>query len=695
MATALLRPVPHECPPTIALPGSSWKLLPLTRTDFVFAFVFALLAIAARIPFILTAETILHHDEATVGLMAQDISEGARLPIYFYGQRYMGALEAYIIAGIWPLFEDPVIPLRLGPALVLSVLVPVQYLMFARWFGRRGGRWAALATILAPPMIAQWTIAARGGYIEVMLLGVLIWWSYAEWFVCRPESTAWRKTVFGLLVGLGFWLNATVLAFLFPVALHALLGRPLSALRAHPRAANWLARFDRMTRGYPVALPFVVVSLAVLASCLGSVVVTPAGVEFQLLFHLLPQSVVLLVAMTLVAIVALRLVRCPARMHWLRERVNAFAPLILGAVAGLSPAILYVVGKSLSGEPLEDCIPLGFRPFWTIGQTGVFAVHGLPVLFSADPAAYLQLATSVDPYVYPLARGNVFSEGLTSVVALLSGTALMTVFAVCVASRGGRRLLPACQLQAGDVGPTGFLLLAMAGFVGLYLFSGCSFSLSSICYLGPMGPGFRWRMAAFGWMAKQQRLKMVCVGVLLAAWVLGQFEMLSQLGARHPVRPLAECLMTKGVDHAIAEKHDAILVSFFSKQQVRLAEYQPFWPRLEHFRETLPDIARRRYVASTGVQRSARPLRFPGRPLPHVDQLAPRLLRLAGEMPEQIVAREALVDGYELWTLSDPLPDLTLPSQVAARPPRSTASPRDRLGDQIPRARQEQSRPAA
>src|SRR5690348_6499925 len=38
-------------------------------------------------------------DEATFGLMARHISERGAHPIFFYGQNYMGAVEAYLAAG--------------------------------------------------------------------------------------------------------------------------------------------------------------------------------------------------------------------------------------------------------------------------------------------------------------------------------------------------------------------------------------------------------------------------------------------------------------------------------------------------------------------------------------------------------------------------------------------------------------------
>ena len=51
----------------------------------------------------------------------------------------MGALEAYVMALVRQAVDDPIVVLRLTPALFLSLLVGLQYLMLARWFGRLGG----------------------------------------------------------------------------------------------------------------------------------------------------------------------------------------------------------------------------------------------------------------------------------------------------------------------------------------------------------------------------------------------------------------------------------------------------------------------------------------------------------------------------------------------------------------------------
>src|SRR5262245_9023309 len=53
-------------------------------------------------------------DESTFGLMALHINERGARPIFFYGQSYMGALEAYLAAGAFRLFGPSLFALRLS-----------------------------------------------------------------------------------------------------------------------------------------------------------------------------------------------------------------------------------------------------------------------------------------------------------------------------------------------------------------------------------------------------------------------------------------------------------------------------------------------------------------------------------------------------------------------------------------------------
>src|SRR5262245_12380553 len=162
------RPQRHRAPPNCLRP---WRLHALKRADLCVAGAIFLAALLARWPFIRGGETLLNPDEAIVGLMSQDIAAGERFPIYFYGQRYMGSFEAFVIAAVAPFFDRHVQALRFGPALVFAAFAALQYLMLNRWFGRRAALAAAALLACASPMFMHWSISARGGYIEILLWG--------------------------------------------------------------------------------------------------------------------------------------------------------------------------------------------------------------------------------------------------------------------------------------------------------------------------------------------------------------------------------------------------------------------------------------------------------------------------------------------------------------------------------------------
>src|SRR5262249_37695662 len=57
-------------------------------------------------------------DEATMGLMAQDVLRG-QFPFFFYGQTFMGAVDGYVQAVPFALLGDSLATLRLGAVVVV------------------------------------------------------------------------------------------------------------------------------------------------------------------------------------------------------------------------------------------------------------------------------------------------------------------------------------------------------------------------------------------------------------------------------------------------------------------------------------------------------------------------------------------------------------------------------------------------
>src|SRR5215470_6630021 len=81
-----------------------------------------LLALAVRIWLVVHTHGTIDGDESLVGVQAEHILRG-ELPIYFYGQPYLGSLETYLIAILFAIAGPSVWTLRAEPILLSLVLV--------------------------------------------------------------------------------------------------------------------------------------------------------------------------------------------------------------------------------------------------------------------------------------------------------------------------------------------------------------------------------------------------------------------------------------------------------------------------------------------------------------------------------------------------------------------------------------------
>ncbi len=134
-------------------------------------------------------------DEALVGIQAEHILRG-ELPIYFYGQPYMGSLEACFVALVW-------LTWRLAAALADSAQLPP----YAR---RLFMTIAALLAAIPPLYDAVAELRTWGGLIETFVLMLLLLLSVFQltrrWHAgASVRELAWRWAGIGFIIGLGFW----------------------------------------------------------------------------------------------------------------------------------------------------------------------------------------------------------------------------------------------------------------------------------------------------------------------------------------------------------------------------------------------------------------------------------------------------------------------------------------------------------
>lgn len=223
-----------ERSPGHGAPGA-WPLraTPLPRAELYAAGGLLSLGAALRLWVILRGWPALDSDEAIIGLMARHILAGAR-PAFYYGQHYLGALDAYIAAGFFAVMGSTTLALHLSMLpLVLGFLAATYALARAAV-----GVPAALLTLaylaLGPAYALLRETTTIGGYQETLLLSaVLLLLVYARLrrAVPVPRSRSARVralaayALMGLIVGLGIWSDQLFLPFAAAAVAGLTIGR--------------------------------------------------------------------------------------------------------------------------------------------------------------------------------------------------------------------------------------------------------------------------------------------------------------------------------------------------------------------------------------------------------------------------------------------------------------------------------------
>ncbi|MCC6614641.1 MAG: glycosyltransferase family 39 protein [Anaerolineae bacterium] len=178
-------------------------------------------AVFGRALLLLSDSVSFHSDEAIVGLMARHILAGDR-PTFFFGQAYMGSLDAWLVALGFQLLGESVATIRIVQSLLYLLVVASAY--SAAWVLSRRTIIAtvtALTFAIASPLLALYTTATLGGYNETLIFGHL---TVALGFTARRDGrdVLWRWGALGLIVGLGWWTNALIAVYALPVAVYLL-----------------------------------------------------------------------------------------------------------------------------------------------------------------------------------------------------------------------------------------------------------------------------------------------------------------------------------------------------------------------------------------------------------------------------------------------------------------------------------------
>jgi hypothetical protein len=156
-------------------------------------------------------------DEAVVGLMAKHILQGNWLT-FFYGQPYMGSLDAYLVAAAFSLLGDDVWVIRIVQIILYAVFMATLWIFVYQF--TKDAKTALIATWLAsipPVLLTTYTTPSLGGYGELLVLGnlVLILGHKAILDGNSRSSKIWF--LLGLVAGLAFWTSALAVVYFIPL----------------------------------------------------------------------------------------------------------------------------------------------------------------------------------------------------------------------------------------------------------------------------------------------------------------------------------------------------------------------------------------------------------------------------------------------------------------------------------------------
>lgn len=175
-------------------------------------------------------------DAIVVALMASDIAEGRAFPTSYYGQYYMGAIEAWITAPLYLFFDPDWRMIPFAPVLVSTLGVFAFHLLGSALGGRAAGLACALMWAITPFTITFYNTTPRGCYPEAVAGSAAL-----VWFAARrhagAECGAGAHLAIGALAGLLLWTTllsvpavATAAVFILLAERFAFNGRTASAL---------------------------------------------------------------------------------------------------------------------------------------------------------------------------------------------------------------------------------------------------------------------------------------------------------------------------------------------------------------------------------------------------------------------------------------------------------------------------------
>src|SRR3954468_8719621 len=134
----------------------------------------AAIAVAARLPQLLSPNLLAEGDECLVGLMGMHVAHGHDFPLFFYGQKYgLAIVEASAAALSFALFGASAVTLKAAILVIWIAGAAFYFHAFARVLGTARSFWVTLLLVLMPAW-AVTSMKAWSGYATAFAVTGLI-----------------------------------------------------------------------------------------------------------------------------------------------------------------------------------------------------------------------------------------------------------------------------------------------------------------------------------------------------------------------------------------------------------------------------------------------------------------------------------------------------------------------------------------
>ena len=163
----------------------------------------------------------INSDIGINALMVRHIALGRHFPFFFYGQSYMGTIEAWLAAPFYLAMGHGMLPVLLGSAVTAAFS---QWFLY-RWVRDIAGKSAAVTAlalyVFGSPALFYYNIFL--GYPALLLFGLICCSLSVRVFrgeddISSPWPAVIRVFVLGLSAGIGWWCNNMIVVF-FPACL--------------------------------------------------------------------------------------------------------------------------------------------------------------------------------------------------------------------------------------------------------------------------------------------------------------------------------------------------------------------------------------------------------------------------------------------------------------------------------------------